>query len=181
MIVLDDNNSYVEPAHSMVTLAVVTTWCSQIDACRWCSWSLGELMMIPCLIVDDDCCWCSYCWWLWASTLYDGAHGPVDVLDGCLILWWWWWWSLAGDDLMMPWGHDADDNYGCLMMSFDHDGDNIMMMMIALVTWYIDDDCMSHDEPFVEMVMTCMTCRTLACYEVILITLLIHSPHLPLR
>ena len=35
---------------------------------------------------------------------------------------------------MMPWGHDADDSDGCLMMSFGHDGDNIMMMMIALVT-----------------------------------------------
>jgi hypothetical protein len=43
-------------------------------------------------------------------------------------------------------------------MSFGHDGDNIMMLMIALVTCYIDDDCMGHDEPFVEMVMTCMTC-----------------------
>ena len=34
MIVLDDNNSYVEPTHLMVTLAVVTVRCSQIDACR---------------------------------------------------------------------------------------------------------------------------------------------------
>ena len=52
------------------------------------------------MIVDDDCWWCSYCWWLWAITLYGGAHGPVDVLDGCLILWWWWWWSLA--DVVEP-------------------------------------------------------------------------------
>ena len=34
MIILDDNNSYVEPTHLMVTLAVVTVRCSLIDACR---------------------------------------------------------------------------------------------------------------------------------------------------
>ena len=39
---------------------------------------------------------------------------------------------------------------------------------------------MGHDdEPFVEMVMTCMTCQTLACDEDILIPLLIHSFTLP--
>ena len=34
MFVLDANNSYVEPTHLMVTLAVVTVRCSRIDACR---------------------------------------------------------------------------------------------------------------------------------------------------
>ena len=78
----------------MVTLAVVTVRCSQLMHLM-IAWSF------------DDCWWCSSCWWLWAIRLYGGAHGPVDALDDCLILWWWWWWSLAGDDLMMPWGHDA--------------------------------------------------------------------------
>ena len=83
MLVPDDNNSYVEPTHLMVTLAVVTTWCSQIGACRWCSWSLGELMMIPCplmLMWWSPCTW----WWPW-------GHAGVDML--CLddmITWWRW-------------------------------------------------------------------------------------------
>ena len=77
MIVLDDNNSCVEPTHLMVTLAVVTTWYSQIDACRWCSWSLGELMMVP--------WWFDWLWW-WRWSLFDVVEPR------------WWRWSVFDDD-----------------------------------------------------------------------------------
>ena len=78
MIVLDDNNSDVEPTHLMVTLTVVTTWYSQIDACRWCSWSLGELMMVP--------WWFDWLWW-WRWNLFDVVEPR------------WWRWSLFDDDV----------------------------------------------------------------------------------
>ena len=83
MIVLDDNNSYVKPTHLMVTLAVVTVWCSQIDDRRWCSWSLGDMLMT--LMVPW---WYGWWWWWIVEPLY----------------WWWspWrWWSLVGDAFMM--------------------------------------------------------------------------------
>ena len=111
MIVLDDNNNYVEPTHLMVALAVVTTWCSQIGACRWCPWSLGELLMIPCL------------WW-WCG--------------GALLMWWspcTWWWLL--DSLMMVmvepcWcggAHALDDGLGA-MIGVD------MLCLDDMITWW---------------------------------------------
>ena len=92
--------------------------------------------------------WCGDWWWL------------LDLDDMVELLWWLvqlrWWWSDVHDDAWSTWWWSP-----CTWWwPWGHDGDDIMMMMIALVTWYIDDDCMSHDEPFVEMVMTCMTCRS---------------------
>ena len=131
MMVLDDNNSYVEPTHLMVTLVVVTTWCSQIDACRWCSWSLGDMLMS---------------WWWSFDGLIDGDDGdgasvddatwrcPIDAL--CLH-------SLYWCMQLDPMPYDTLEPWVSLMMDLVAWWVSTMLRM----TWFVDGD---------DMMMSCL-------------------------
>ena len=88
MIILDDNNSYDESpltwwwplqwsqhdAARLMLVDMMSWYCPMRTLMMWWSPDDGD----GCL--DDDCWWCSSCWWLWAITLYGGAHGLVDYL-----------------------------------------------------------------------------------------------------
>ena len=144
MFVLDDNNNYVEPTHMMVTLAVVTVWCSQIDACRWCSWSLGDMLMtlmVPCM-VDElimipwwfDWWW----WWRWSFCWWCNLEMPC------------WFLMSSQSSLMHVVGSHAIWFLGA--MGLTHDGGVMVAWWVSamlMMTWYIDGD----DIPFLDDMM----------------------------
>ena len=128
MILLDDNNSCVEPTHLMVTLAVVTTWCIQIDACRW--WFMEPWR------ADDDVHGALESWWWSLDGLID-----CDVGDGAYLMWWS---PDYGDGAYLMWWSPNDGDGACLMMM--QLGDALMMpyvfidvlMMPYVFTVFID-------------------------------------------
>ena len=149
---------------------MMSWYCPMRTLMMWWSLDDGD----GCL--DDDCWWCNSCWWLWAITLYGGAHGPVDYLMIARWLvqlrWWWsdvhddawsiWWWSRC--TWWWPWGHVGDD---------------IMMMMLAL--WhgtFIGDGLMSfgHDDIHDVTWCSCLWWGTLFPYSFIHLTYLALAP-----
>ena len=199
MIVLDDNNSYVEPTYLMVTLAVVTTWCNQIGASRWCSWSFGELMMIPCL-------W----WWCGGAQMmemddailgdgFEPLHFMVEPMvqliiwwlldrDDMVVLLWWlvqlrwwctWWWHMVQ---LVTWWCRWHDLMIALMMALMpwcrwHDD------VIVLVTWYIHsgEGLMSfgHDDIHDVTWCSCLWWGSLTLPKLIQPYQPLQSPHTP--
>ena len=144
MIVLNDNNSYVEPTHLMVTLAVVTTWYSQIDACRWCR---GAQMM------EMEPVWCGGAqMWRWSLFDDDAAYRCLDDALCLHSLHWCMWLDPMPYDTLEPWV-------------------SLMMEMVAwwvsdmlMMTWFVDGD----DIPCLDVMMTCtlmeMTYLALICW-----------------
>lgn len=178
MIVLDDNNSYVEPTHLMMTLAVVTTWCSQMDA----------LMMIdddgfePLHFMVEPMVQLMHLMIAWS---FDGGDG------GALLIWWspctWWW----------PWGHVEVDMFclvtWCTLMEMTCIDVMVAWWVSAMLrmTWFIDGDGIPCLDDMIEMTYlalmcwwrwhTLMTWCALACDEVpYSLTLTFTSPTLAL-
>ena len=99
----------------------------------------------------------------------DGAHALDDGLGAMLELTCYALMTSShdGDDLMMPWGHDADDSDGCLMMSFGHGDDMMMSWLGDMIQWRLLDEFRPSYDMMLLLVMR---------YP---IPLPFHSPHLP--
>ena len=79
MFVLDANNRWVEPCHLMVTLAVVTVRCSQIDACRHDGHGFDPIGAL-------EICW--WPWWslVWLMSWWWSHEVPDDVVEPMMLL-----------------------------------------------------------------------------------------------